>query len=206
MRCAKWLAILEASVPARGIVMAAFMAALFLAALPVQAEGPAPPAIPPITADAAPAFKYLHFLAGLSLGLFAVELVGNAGVGTSPAESPWLRPMVAVGAAAIAGTAKEVLDASGFGDPRFSDMVVTTVGGLAAAGIAAYAQSLYPPSTQGRANSAAFLLSTAGVLAVPVVIGFAREVSSWLERRRKASAAAADPFSARSAGDNGRSG
>jgi hypothetical protein len=128
-------------------------------------------------ADLPPWFKYLHFLAGLSLGLSASELVRETA-------SPWLRPLVAVGTAAVAGVGKEVLDSTGFGDPRFSDIVVTTVGGLAAAGILLYTQSVYPPAGTGRANSDAYVISTAVVLALPVVVGAVQEIRRYIDRRR----------------------
>jgi hypothetical protein len=124
-----------------------------------------------------PWFKYLHFLAGLSLGLSASELVREAG-------SPWLRPLVAVGTAAVAGVGKEVLDSTGFGDPRFSDIVVTTIGGLAAAGILLYTQSVYPAVPPGPANGDAYVISTAVVLALPVIMGAIQEIQRFLDRRK----------------------
>src|SRR5271157_2790183 len=114
------------------------------AALPAVAQAPAsPPAVPPDLVAPAPTmggqlppwFKYLHFLAGISVGLSASELVRET-------SSPWLRPLVAVGAATVAGVGKEVLDSTGFGDARASDAVVTGIGGITAAAILFYAQSV----------------------------------------------------------------
>jgi hypothetical protein len=163
--------------------------ALLLAALASHPAG----AQASLPADAQPGFKYLHFLAGLSLGLSAAQLVESLGAGAPPRGSPWIPPLAAVAAAAVAGVGKEALDSTGFGDPRFSDIVVTTIGGLAASAMIVYADSLYPDTTAGRRNSASFVVSTAVVLAVPVVIGFAREVRRWRERQRAASVARAEP-------------
>jgi hypothetical protein len=121
-------------------------------------------------------FKYLHFLAGISVGLSASELVREP-------SSPWLRPLVAVGMAAVAGAGKEILDSTGFGDPRFSDFVVTSIGGLAAAGILLYAQSVYPTAPPGPANSDAYVISTAAVLFLPVVVGAIQEIQRYIERQ-----------------------
>ncbi len=136
----------------------------------------------PAGLDAIPGFKYLHFLAGLSLGLGAAELAESLSSG--PGMSPWVVPLSAIATAAIAGAGKEILDSTGFGDPRFSDFLVTTVGGVAAAAMFAYAGSLYPPVPGGGPNLAAFALSTAVLLALPVTAGAVMEVTRWLERRK----------------------
>jgi hypothetical protein len=154
---------------------------------PVAAQAPdggalGLPVAPPPTATAAelPAwFKYLHFLAGISVGLSASELVRES-------SSPWLRPLVAVGMAAVAGAGKEILDSTGFGDPRFSDFVVTSIGGLAAAGILFYAQSVYPAAPPGPANRDAYVISTAVVLFLPVAVGAIQEIQRYIERRKAA--------------------
>ena len=167
-----------------GAARCIFLLALALgAALPAAAQATLPPDLvtpPAAGAGELPAwFKYLHFLAGLSVGLSASELVSDS-------SSPWLRPLVAVGAAAVAGVGKEVLDSTGFGDPRFSDIVVTSIGGLTAAGIAWYAQSIYPATGTGRVNGDAYLISTAVVLALPVIVGAIREIQAYIDRSRAA--------------------
>ncbi len=67
------------------------------------------------------------------------------------------------------------------------------LGGIAAAAYIAYAQSLYPPTDAGRLNSGAFVLTTAGLLALPVIAGFVREMAAYVERRRGASTSPAGP-------------
>jgi hypothetical protein len=141
----------------------------------------APPVSPPGELPAW--FKYLHFLAGISVGLSASELVRES-------SSPWLRPLVAVGAAAAAGIGKEILDATGFGDPRVSDAVVTAIGGIAAAGILFYAQSVYPAAPPGPVNNDAYVISTAAVLALPVIVGAIQEIQRYNDRRRAGVSAA----------------
>jgi len=129
-----------------------------------------------------PSFKYLHFLAGLALGLSAAELVQAALPGQP--QGTLLLPASAFTASAVGGVGKELLDLTGFGDPAVSDALVTMSGGLAAAAVVAWAQSLYPAGSAGRANEASFLVSSAAVLAIPVVIGFIGEVKRFIERSR----------------------
>lgn len=129
-------------------------------------------------------FKYLHFLAGLALGLSAAGLVGASPVAAGPGQDALFLPVVALSASAVGGIAKEVLDSTGFGDPSVSDIVVTMSGGLAAAVIVGYAQSLYPSTSSGVANEASLLLSGAAVAAIPVFIGFAGEVARFIGRMR----------------------
>jgi hypothetical protein len=132
------------------------------------------------------AFKYLHFLAGLALGLSAAELVHALPLSPGLRQSPLLSPAAALGASVVGGIGKELLDLTGFGDPAVTDALVTMLGGLAAAAVVGYEQSLYPGSAAGRANEASFLLSSAAVISVPVVIAFIGEVRRFIERRNPA--------------------
>ncbi len=131
-----------------------------------------------------PAFKYLHFLAGLALGLSAAELVHALPLTPELQQSALLFPAAALTASAVGGIGKELLDLTGFGDPAVADAIVTVSGGLAAAAVVAYTHSLYPADGAGRANEASFLLSSAAVIAVPVVIAFIDEVKRFIERSR----------------------
>jgi hypothetical protein len=133
-----------------------------------------------------PAFKYLHFLAGLALGLSAAELVHGLPLGPAAQQSALLFPAAALTASAVGGIGKELLDLTGFGDPAVADVIVTMSGGLAAAAVVSYAQSLYPAGGTGGVNEASFLLSSAAVLAIPVVVGFIGEVRRFIERRARA--------------------
>jgi hypothetical protein len=133
-----------------------------------------------------PTFKYLHFLAGLALGLSAAALVHWLPLAPDLQQSAVLFPAAALAASAVGGTGKELLDLTGFGDPAVADVIVTMTGGLAAAAVVSYAQSLYPASGTGRLNEASFLLSSAAVIAIPVVIGFIGEVRRFIERKNRA--------------------
>ena len=128
--------------------------------------------------------KFLHFLAGMSLGMLGAGLAEYALQPTYPSQNPFVLPSIAVSVALPAGIAKELLDATGFGDPRLTDVLITTAGGLVASLMVGYAEALYPPNGSGKSNSVALLISTSALLAVPVAIGFAREVRNNLEKRR----------------------
>ncbi|HET6487524.1 MAG TPA: hypothetical protein VFH83_13945 [Spirochaetia bacterium] len=128
--------------------------------------------------------KYLHFLAGMSLGMLGAGLAEYALQPTYPSQYPLVLPSVAISVALPAGIAKELLDATGFGDARLTDVLITTAGGLLASMMVGYAEALYPANSRGKSNSVALLLSTSALLAVPVAIGFAREVRNNLEKRR----------------------
>jgi hypothetical protein len=127
--------------------------------------------------------KYLHVLAGMAIGLTAATLTQDMSDPSAFAGQPMALPTVALGAAAIAGIAKELLDSTGFGDPRYTDVLITMGGGLIAAGSMLYTQSVYPQTGNGRLNSSIFSLVTALLLAVPVGIGFIKEINSAIERQ-----------------------
>jgi hypothetical protein len=131
--------------------------------------------------------KYLHFLAGMAIGLAAAGVVQIANDPQVPAPFPFVLPTIALSAATVAGMGKELLDSTGFGDPRFTDILITMTGGLAAAAAIAYEESLHPPTHTGALNGATYLLSTAMLLAIPVVNGFVKEITSYEKRQRNAS-------------------
>jgi hypothetical protein len=101
-------------------------------------------------------------------------------------ENPLYLPAVALSAALVAGVSKEILDSTGFGDPRFTDVLITMAGGIAAAAAVGYAGYLYPHTQTGTINSVDLLFSTAALLAVPVAIGFWKEIEKNRERNRSA--------------------
>jgi hypothetical protein len=128
--------------------------------------------------------KFLHFMAGMAIGVAA----GGAAEATErpgfAAQYPLRSPALALSASAVAGLAKELLDSTGFGDPRVEDVLITVAGGLVAALVVGYAESVYPGSAGGRLDSVTFLFSTSALLAFPVALGFAREIRNNIEKRR----------------------
>jgi hypothetical protein len=144
--------------------------------LPAAAQADTDP--PPQTAG-----KYLHVLAGLAIGLATAATVESLQPPQAVAQRPLLLPALAVAGSAVAGTAKEILDATGFGDPRLGDIFITMSGGVLAAGAVAYAESVFPGTAEGKQNSVAVLFTSAALLAVPVVIGFIKEIRRAIERR-----------------------
>jgi hypothetical protein len=130
--------------------------------------------------------KYLHVLAGMSIGLAAASLTGELSPGQSFQAVPWALPLVALGAATVAGIGKELLDLTGFGDPRVEDVLITMSGGLVAAASALYSREAFPPTRDGGLNADLALLLTAAILAAPVVQGFIREIQRSEERRTAA--------------------
>jgi hypothetical protein len=135
--------------------------------------------------DPFPPGKSLHFLAGLALGLAAAGIVDFAADPRFGVTFPISLPLIALSASAAGGAAKEILDSTGFGDPRFTDILITMSGGLAAALAAGYAEGLYPPTLSGRANGTSFLVAMAVGASIPVVIGFVGEVRRALLRLAK---------------------
>ncbi len=131
--------------------------------------------------------KSLHFLGGLTLGLAAAGIADLSSDPQLGRTYPLLLPLVALSASAVGGTAKEILDSTGFGDPRFTDILITMSGGLAAGLAVGYAEGLYPASRSGQVNGASFLISMAVGASIPVVIGFIGEMRSYVERRVKES-------------------
>jgi hypothetical protein len=143
--------------------------------------------VPLFTLDPIPsppaAGKYLHFLAGMAAGLEAAGIFEYAYGPQGTGQHPLLFPAVALSASAVAGIAKEILDSTGFGDPRLTDILITMTGGLVAAGAVGYAEYLYPPTRDGWVNGTSFLQLTAALLAIPVIVGFVVEIDRYAERR-----------------------
>jgi hypothetical protein len=159
--------------------------ALFLPTTITAQAMPASAALGIPTEDPFPPGKSLHFLGGMMLGLAAAGIADLAVDPQLAAAHPCMLPLVALSASALGGVAKELLDSTGFGDPRFTDILITTGGGVAAAFAVGWAEGLYPSNHSGRANAASFLLSMAIGASVPVVIGFIGEIRSYLQRRAK---------------------
>ncbi|HEY9594314.1 MAG TPA: hypothetical protein VHE79_07550 [Spirochaetia bacterium] len=131
--------------------------------------------------------KYLHVFAGMSIGLAAAALTdGLCAPSMSATGGSWVLPVVALSAAVMAGAGKELLDLTGFGDPRVADILITATGGLAAAASVFYYGAVFPTTREGRGNADLAMIVTAAVLAVPVIDGFIREFLRWEERRTEA--------------------
>ena len=143
--------------------------------------------------DPFPPGKSLHFLGGLALGLAAAGITDAV---CSPAylqKYPVVLPLVALSAATVGGIAKEILDSTGFGDPRFTDIIITMTGGLAAVCAALYAQAVYPATLTGRADSSSFLISMSVSVSFPVIVGFIGEIRRAMERSARLASAVAVP-------------
>jgi hypothetical protein len=160
---------------------------ILLCPLAAQAEaGTNAPTLPPAGYTVQSAGKFLHFLAGMSIGALGAGILEGAREPGYAVQHPLCLPVAALAASAVAGIAKEALDSTGFGDPRVEDILITMAGGLTAALVVGYAGSVYPGTAGGRLNSVTFLLSTSALLALPVALGFAREIRNNIERRRAA--------------------
>jgi hypothetical protein len=133
-----------------------------------------------------PAGKYLHFLAGMAAG-FESAGIFECALGAGETARSWpLSPVIALSGSALAGIAKEILDSTGFGDPRLSDALITTAGGLVAAGAMLFAHLVLPPDTDGWAGSQAFAQTSAVLLSIPVAVGFIVEIERYKARRAAA--------------------
>jgi rhodanese-related sulfurtransferase len=139
-----------------------------------------------VSIDPFPPGKSLHFLAGMALGLAAAGIADYMADPQLRTAQPFSLPFIALTASGVGGAVKEILDLTGFGDPRFTDILITMSGGLAASLAAGYAEGLYPSTLSGRANGTSFLVSMALGASIPVVIGFVREIRAYRERRAKA--------------------
>jgi hypothetical protein len=127
--------------------------------------------------------KFLHVLGGMAAGLAAAGIVDIFIDPSSTAQAPWLLPAAALAGAALAGISKEVLDSTGFGDPQFTDILITSSGGMAVALMLGYAQTLYPSTRSGQVNSASYIFSLAALLALPVINGFLVEIRRYEARQ-----------------------
>ena len=129
--------------------------------------------------------KFLHVLGGMATGLAAAGIVEVAVDPAMPGRYPWLLPSAAIAGSILAGVSKEILDSTGFGDPQFRDILITSTGGMAAALIIGYAQSAYPGSGNGKMNSASLVFSLAALIAMPVVNGFIQEIKLYEQRQSR---------------------
>lgn len=129
--------------------------------------------------------KFLHVLGGMASGLAAAGIVEVAVDPSMPGRYPWLLPMAALAGSVVAGVSKEILDSTGFGDPEFTDILITSTGGIAAALIVGYAQSVYPGTQNGQMNGASFVFSLATLIAMPVINGFLLEIRRYEARRSR---------------------
>ena len=127
--------------------------------------------------------KYLHFLAGMAAGFESAGIFECALGPTETARSWPLSPVIALSGSALAGIAKEILDSTGFGDPRLTDALITTAGGLVAAGAMLFAHLILPPDADGWAGSQAFAQTSAALLSIPVAVGFIVEIQRYKARR-----------------------
>jgi hypothetical protein len=127
--------------------------------------------------------KFLHILGGMTLGLAAAGVVDAAMDPAVLALNPWMLPASALAASALGGISKEILDSTGFGDPQFTDILITSAGGVAAALMLVYAQTLYLPTYNGQVNSASLIFSLAALFALPVINGFMVEIGRYEARR-----------------------
>ena len=127
--------------------------------------------------------KYLHFLAGMAAGLESAGIFECA-LGPEGTARLWpLSPVIALSGSALAGAAKEILDSTGFGDPRLEDALITTAGGLCAACAVLLAHVILPQGADGWAGSQAFTQTSAALLAIPVAVGFIMEIERYRARR-----------------------
>lgn len=175
-----WAGAVTAGAPAT--VPAAAPASTIPVAIPAAAEALSGTAL--FGPESAPvAGKYLHFLAGMAAGFEAAgifECVYGPGVMT---QSILFSPIAALSGSALAGVAKEVLDSTGFGDPRLTDVLITMAGGLAAAMAVLFAHAILPPTSDGWAGSQAYLQTSAALLVIPVAAGFIVEIERNRTRR-----------------------
>jgi len=77
--------------------------------------------------------RLLHGLAGASAALLTAALVARCAPEGDRGVSPGVVAAAGLGAAALAGLAKELLDLAGAGDPDAIDFLCTVLGGTAAA-------------------------------------------------------------------------
>lgn len=145
----------------------------FVAAAPAGAQA----AAPLIKRD-----TMLHLLGGAMTGLLAAS-AASAVYGRSTVEGyPLLVPSIAFSAALTAGIGKETLDSTGFGDPQWTDIMHTLIGGLIAAGVTAGVEAIGGGTSY---QSKTILLAVVGVsIALPVGAGFAREIAIFLHKER----------------------
>lgn len=136
------------------------------------------PLLPRLTSDGV-----LHSLGGTMSGLIAASVAALAYPEATARGYPLLLPAFGFSAALTAGIAKEVLDSTGFGDPQWHDIMHTMLGGALAAAFIAVAQLAFDWHAPRR-NEAVLYGSVGVAIAIPVGIGFLREIELNVEKRR----------------------
>jgi hypothetical protein len=157
---------------------AAFLILLCVALAPRAASAQAQPVIGAAAGGSQlSAHIVIHALAGLASGLLAAGLVEAAGPPRTFSDFPLLLPGVAVSSATAAGIAKEVLDSTGFGAPRFAEALSAVGGGLLAAAMIGGLEG-------ARIETPVPLLSIGALFAIPVTIALLEEIVWNVHRPR----------------------
>lgn len=126
----------------------------------------------------------LHSFGGTMSGLIAASVAAQLYPQSTIRRYPLLLPALGASAALTAGIAKEVLDSTGFGDPQWHDIMHTILGGALATAFIAAGELAFDGRHAATTNET-WLYGTVGVaFAVPVGVGFLREIELYLEKRR----------------------
>lgn len=163
-------------------LLPALVLALGLVWMPARASAltAGRPLLPPLTPDGV-----LHSLAGTMSAVLVASLASQLYPKHTLDSYPLLLPALGFSAALTAGIGKEALDSTGFGDPQWSDILHTLLGGLAGAAFIAAAELTTSAQPAGRRANEGMLLAAVGVsLAVPVGTAFVKEIERYLHRRR----------------------
>lgn len=110
----------------------------------------------------------LHILAGASSALLISAVAYPLVEAASDQCSALLVAGLGLSGALLAGTAKELLDSLGFGQPQWSDLLLTLGGGVLAASLVYTLTRLEPNDGNESAGIAAVYGSFALVLSLPV--------------------------------------
>jgi hypothetical protein len=110
----------------------------------------------------------LHVLAGASSSLLISAVAYPLVEAASDQRSALLVAGLGLSGALLAGTAKELVDSCGFGQPQWTDLLLTLGGGVLAAGFVYTLTCLQPNEGTESAGIAAVYGSFALVLSLPV--------------------------------------
>ena len=150
-------------IPSRAFTIALF--AVYLYGIPCAAES---------SGDGSGDSAALHVLAGVSsaflVGAVAYPLVDL----DSDRRSALAVAGLSVGGALLAGASKELLDLGGWGQPQWSDLLLTIGGGLLAGSLIYAATCLQPRGQEGSAGISAVYGAFALTLSLPVAEGIYR--------------------------------
>jgi hypothetical protein len=128
------------------------------------------------TEEAGDASSALHLLAGAS-GAMLVSAVAYPLVDNGTARSDALAVAgLGVGGALILGLAKELLDMGGWGQPQWSDLLLTLGGGLIAASAVYAVSCLQPGAEEGNLGIAGAYGAFGLILSLPVGENLLRRV------------------------------